>query len=118
MNKRSLGTPGTELAGESGVNVRCVRCKKLSAGNLECCSGCGAHLFVLCARCGQKNERSGSICGRCGGRLHRVDGNGRSHDRGRDVRNILTLLLFVGGFAFLLVCAAYWAGIKFPRLTP
>ena len=54
---------------ESDRVVKCAKCGRASKKDEEVCERCGAHLYVYCRDCGEKNERSISRC-MCGADLH------------------------------------------------
>ena len=49
----------------------CPKCEHLNRWGENVCDRCGAHLYVACNDCGEKNERVRTRCRSCGRRLHR-----------------------------------------------
>jgi len=50
--------------------VLCAKCEHLNVWGRNECKRCGAHLYIACTDCGQRNERVRTRCVNCTRRLH------------------------------------------------
>ncbi len=55
-----------------GERVVCAKCEQVAPAGTSRCPECGAHLYVNCHYCGQRNQRIEETCRHCHERLHRT----------------------------------------------
>jgi hypothetical protein len=93
----------------NGRKVRCGKCQHLNLWGQNACQKCGAHLYILCSDCSERNERARTRCVNCGRKLHRTQLD-RLRRKITGVSGRLTtvqiLIFFIGvglAFAFILL---------------
>jgi hypothetical protein len=84
--------------------VLCAKCEHLNAWGRNECKRCGAHLYITCTDCGQRNERVRTRCANCTRRLHHsiFDRIGRRISKGAMQFTGLQVVIFCIGVAFAL----------------
>ena len=107
MSNRAEIQPANAAPGSGTGQVRCVKCGQGNDPSRADCSGCGAHLWVVCQECEAKNRRCDTTCARCGRRLrkaHRSRSRDSESSEGRlwiGVALVAALLLVLAGLAVL-----------------
>ena len=98
--------------------VLCAKCEHLNICGRNECTRCGAHLYIACTDCGQRNERVRSRCTNCHRRLHHSIFERARKKAGHVViqMNSLQVILFCIGIALAFLLILFFSHFEIPGL--
>jgi hypothetical protein len=98
--------------------VLCAKCEHLNVWARNECKRCGAHLFITCTDCGQRNERVRTRCSNCERKLHHslFDRMSRKAFKGAFRLNSLQVLIFCLGVALAFAVIMLFSRLEIPGL--